>query len=359
MREKAPVRQAVHRYPILLLLVSALAAVVSVGTVLRAYAMPVEARSSEPWYSYQSSLAFDFVAHVQPGQFYSHHTVRPEQLVRTRLPVDPPTYRRILLSKFTDSVEILIPYRYEADRPAPLKAHLRVDGLMMMPGVWQKPYPLVERKALTPVGSRVEGVERFSIPVKSLLAEMEATRVNMGLSLEPLEIHILPVLEIQAEGLPKPFQLAVNPEFKVVLRASTVEVEDPREVKADQTLSETRVVPITVNLLGLDVKVGVLRQISLYSLIAFLSLAILLVWLRRRKPDSRTILQRLGSNLISVRSFELQGEAAIADVRTARELVQIQVQTERPVIRVGNTYYLLDGTICYRYHLSGEDTTTD
>lgn len=337
----------------LLVCVSALAAVLGLGAAVPAYALPVEARTSEPWYAYQSSVGFDFLAHVQEGKFYRQPVLRPDQLLRARLPVEPPAYRRMLIGRFTDGLEIRIPYRFQADRPAPLRARLRVDGAIVLPGLWQNPYPLSPEKQLSVFGTELAGVATFAIPIGSLLAEMETTRRDLGLVMEPLEIHVQPVFEVEVAGLREPVQVRQDPDFLITLRAGAVEVEDPREVRTEKSFAETRVVPVTIPLFGREVRVAVLRQIATGALGACLVLGVILVALRRLRPaDPRTTLQKLGPGLIVARAFELPADAAVAEVWTPRELVRLHVQTERPVIQVGSTYYLLDGTTCYRLSLS-------
>jgi hypothetical protein len=338
-----------------LLLFALLAAFLSLGAVLRAYAMPTEARTTETWYAYKASVGFDFIGNVQAGQFYPRSTVAPDELVRLRLPVEPPVYRRALISRYTDSVTVKIRYQYAGDRPAqPVKARLRVDGMVVVPGVRQSPHPLVASKDLTLNGAEISGEETMVIPVAKLLNDIEVGRDKLNLNLEPTEFLIHPVLEVEMGGLKEPVTVSLTPEYKLTVHTTTVEIDEPKEDRQEKALSETRVVPVTLQMFGKTLRVDQLRQISIYALGGFLVLAVLVVWLSRRRPDNRTLLQRLGPNLLVVRSFEAPGDAAIADVRSARELLQLHTQTERPVIQVGTTYYLLDGNTCYRLTLPGE-----
>lgn len=340
--------------PFVLLIIAFTAFVLSLGTVLRAYAMPVEARTTEPWYGYQSVIGYNFTASVVKGRYYNDAVVKPDQLLKNKVPVDPPLYRRVLISQLTESVNVQIPYYFRGDRPATLNAKFRIDGQMVIPGFWQSPYPFVQQKEFSVNGIEITGTETFVIPVKQLLSDMEMTRKDLGVSIEPLEIYIRPYLTVEVAGLQQPIQVENKTEYRIDVRTPTLDLDDPRESKVEKILSETKIVPITLNILGLDIRVAVLRQISLTALFLFLALGILMLLLRRKKPDSRGLLQRLGTNLLTVRAFELPGDAAIAEVRSAKELIQLQGQTERPVIRVGSTYYLLDGTTCYRYIYTGE-----
>lgn len=339
----------------LALVASALAAMLSLGSVVSTYAMPVEARTTEAWYAYKANVGFDFAAQVQPSKFYPGTSVKAANLLQGKGPVEPPQYYRVLITKVTDGLEVSVPYHYKADRPVPLKVSWRVDGLMTIPGFWQAPYPLVEEKSFTVNGAEVSGESTFVIPMKALLDDMEQNR-QMNVLTEPMELRIKPTLRVEAEGLRRPVIVDTSGEFRVTVRSSTIEVSEPRTVQSAEDLTETRVVPITVNLLGSEVPVGALRQVSLTVLLSTLLVAALVYWIRRKRPDDRELLQKLGPRLISARGFELPGDMAVVEVRSARELLQLQVQSERHVIKVNNTYFLQDGTTCYRYTVVAGDT---
>lgn len=345
-------------FPILALLVALLAVAVSLASVVSTHAMPVEARSTEPWYGYEAKLGFDYTVQVRPGKFYETPVVSPTQLIKVRGPMEPPVYRRVLLSRFTDSISVVVPYQFKADREAPLTARLRIDGMLVLPGIWQKPYPILAQKEFTVTGAEISGQESFTIPVGALLADMEDTRVKYGIYAEPMEIQMKAVFEVEAAGLKEPVASSSVGEYTVSMRQNTIEIDDAREIRSQKDFADTQIVPITVGLFGWRVKVAVIRQISLVALVVFLLAAVGIVWFRRTKPDSRALLEKLGPNLISARSFELPGDTAIVDVRTVREFLQLQAQSERPVIVAKGTYYLQDGTTCYRFHLASEESDT-
>lgn len=340
------------------LILAALISLISLAGLLRVYAMPVEARTSEAWYTYKSQVGFDFSAQVKPDKFYPSSLITADQLTRSKQPVEPPVYRRVLISKFVDFIDVRVPYRFEADRPTALKWSMKVDGTLVVPGVWEKPYPLAQVQSQTVAGREVSGVASFKVPVGQLLADLETTRQQMGLSLEPLDLMIHPVFTVEAEGLRQPVQVLNNPEFKVSMRSTTTDLDDIRTVSHDKNLVETRTVPITVSFFGSDVRVALLRQVSLGALAASLVLALVLALLRRRKPDVWAQLAKLGPSLITAGSFELPGDTAVAEVGSVKELLQLHVQTERPVIRVGDTCFLLDGTTCYRLRLDPRSSGT-
>jgi len=346
-----------RRNSILVLSVSVLIAILSLFSVVRTYAMPVEARTTEAWYSYQSSVGFGFQAHVQKGRFYPTTPVTPAQLIKVRGPNEPPTYKRVLISRFTDSIEIEVPYRFKADRPADLTVKWRVEGMEVIPGIWQLPYPLLAEKSWSVNAAEVSGTEKFVIPATVILAEMVDSRTTYQVQAEPIELHIKPVLEITASGLKEPVQVTTTGDFLVTFRSTTVEVDDARTVTGEKGFSETKIVPITVPVFGRQIQVSTIRQVSIGAFVFFILAAVVTAWARREKPDVRTLLQKLGSNLIVARSFEVPADASVVEIRTANELLHLQVQAERPVIRVGSTYFLQDGSTCYRLSVSEAETT--
>jgi len=338
------------------LILAALVSLSSLAGVLRVYAMPVEAKTTEAWYGYRSQVGFDFDANVKPDKFYPSSSISADQLTRIKQPVEPPVFRRVLISKLVDSIEVRVPYRFEADRPASLTWSMRVDGTLVVPGVWEKPYPLAENQSQSISGREITGTATFEVPVGQLLADLETTRQKMGISLEPLELIVRPVFSVEAEGIRQPLQILNSPEFTVSMRPTTTDLDDIRTVSVQKSLVETRTIPITVSLFGSDVRVALLRQVSLIALIVSLALGLILALLRRRKPDARSQLSRLGPSLITAASFELPGDTAIAEVGSVKELLQLHAQTERPVIRVGDTCFLLDGTTCYRLLLDPQSS---
>ncbi|MDB4894058.1 MAG: hypothetical protein JWN15_320 [Firmicutes bacterium] len=346
--------QPTRRAMLLMLIVSVLAALLSLVSALGTYAQPVEARTTEAWYSYQSSVGFDWAADVQKGKFYPDTTMRPDQLISVKGPVEPPLFHRVLISKFTDALEVRIPYSFKADRPAPMNVKWRVDGTLRLPGIWEQQYPLMSPKEYTVSGAEASGTETLKIPIADLLADIEQTR-SLGILSEPMELQIKPVLEVTVDGLKQPVAVMNSPEFAVVVRASTTEVDDARQSKVDKNYAEVKVVPISMKLVGLDVAVATVRQVSVVALLICLLVAAGILWFGRKKPDERSIRQRLGANLIVARGMELPADAAVVDVRTPKELIQLQHQADRPVIRVGSSYYLQDGSVCYRLSMPGEE----
>jgi hypothetical protein len=345
------------RFGALPLIISGLVLVLSLGSVLAAQAMPVEARITEAWYTYHSKVGFNFAAKVKTGSYYDTPVMQPQALIQVQEPVQPPVFHRVLISQLTDELDVTVPYEYKADRPASLHVSWRIDGMLVLPGYWQKPYPLLAQKDFTIEGTEAAGVESFRLSVAPFLRDIEQNR-TVGIMSEPLELHIRPVLQIQADGLKQPVAVTNAPEYTIVFRQATVTVDEPREATLADNLSETRMVPITLSLLGLDLPVGMVRQVSLIALVSVLAIASILLWTRRQRPDYHQLLQRLGSNVIAATTFELRGEISMVQIREAREFLQLQVQADRPVIRVGDDYYLQDGTICYHLKV-GQRHTSD
>lgn len=335
----------------LLLAVFALAILISLGSAVHAYALPAQARYNEPWYAYESSVGFDFTAKVYPNKFYPGTELLPAQLLSIRGPVEPPVYKRVLLSRFVEQLNITMPYRFKGDRSAPLKAQLRVDGLMTLPGLWQRPLPVAEPKTLELEGDEISGTVTFTVLVPDLLAEMEENRLQYNLLVEPLEIQLEPVFEVEVQGLKQPVRVENRGEFHIALRNNSLEIDDPRLVRGEDAYSELRMTPtqVTLPLLGVPVTVTRMRQVSTIALLISLMVTAVFAWRHRRRTGDGDLLQRLGSNLIEAAAFELPGGTALVEIKTPKELVQLQLQVQRPVIRVGSRYHLQDGPVCYRY----------
>lgn len=332
----------------------ALCALALAGLV-RAYALPVEARTHDTWYAYTQELQFGFTARVRTGSVYTAEVVRPEQLVQTRLPVEPPQFRRVLVGKLTDQVELSLPYTFRGDRPAALKATYRLEGKLVAP-LWQRPYALRPPETVSVTGTEVTlGREPVVIPVTDLIAEMERITREIGVNQELVELQVRPVVEVEASGLRDPVRTGLAPEFRLILRGGlALDVDEPRAVRDEKTLQTTSVVPVTLRLLGQEVRVATLRRVTLTAA-AILAAAAGLYggarWLRRRRRAGSD-LDRLRPAVIGASAFELGPGIALIDVGSARELLQLHLQSERPVIQVGHVYYLVDGSTCYRLDLT-------
>lgn len=327
----------------------------SLGGLVRAYALPVEATTRESWYSYQHELGFDYVARVRQGVIYGQWSQAPDQLVRTRLPVEPAAFRRVLVARLTDAVDIRLPYRFTADHPGEMTARFRVDGYMVAPNLWRRPYPLVAEQEYRASGSEWRLDHSIRIPVQQLLADFQNVQAETGLGQDIIELHLRPVVEVDVAGQRHPVQARLAPEFMLVFRGGNIalEIDEPQVISDAQSFSETRVVPLTVRIMGRDVPVATVRSVAMGGLgascLALLAVAALR-WLRR-KPGAEADLRRLGAAVIRARSFEIPPGAAVVEVSAVRQLLELHVQTERPVVRVGNTCYLLDGAACYRLTL--------
>jgi hypothetical protein len=336
-----------------------LATTASLMAVLRVYALPTEARSTQAWYTYQSTVGFDYTAKVQPSSYYQEAEIPPNQLIRRRLPVEPAAYRRVLLSRYADSIQVKVPYQFQGDRPATLLAKVRVDGQLVLPGVYQKPMPWSAEKSFTVSGEVITGTETFTIPLRPIFQTLEDTRKTLEIAIEPIELKIQPTFEVQVLGLAEPLTVITKGEHQVDVRSATVEVDDPKETRQAKTLSQTVVTPTTLDPFGLPFSVSTLRMISVGALLLFLLIALLLTITRRRHADERGLLERLKANLVVARGFEVPPGVAIAEIPSARELLQVHAQTDRPVIQVNQMYYLLDGATCYRLDLDRQSKSSD
>lgn len=329
----------------------------SLGLVVRVSAMPVEARTNEVWYAYREELHYDFTAVVQQGGIYQSTVVTSSELLRNRLPVEPPVYRRVLLTKLTDRVTLSFPYQFQADRPGPIHATYWVEGVMTVPNLWQRPYPLIPAQVVTVEGASLKLDQlQVTIPVSQLVSEMKDLAEALKIGHDQLELRIRPVVQVEVDGQREPIHAGLAPEILLAFRGGLVALEvDEAQLFADEkSLSVTKIVPVTMTFFGYEVKLAALRQVALTSLAVFsllLGIIMFVKWLRRKGRVGED-LKQLGTAMIVAKGFELPSDVAVVDVRATQQLIALHLQTERPVIRVGDMLYLLDGGTCYRLSLA-------
>ncbi|HYG60184.1 MAG TPA: hypothetical protein VD902_19120, partial [Symbiobacteriaceae bacterium] len=273
-----------------------------------------------------------------------------------RIPVDPPAYRRVLVPRLVQELTLLLPYTFKADRPGEIRAAYRVDGVLAAPGYWQKPMQLVAPVEVTVHGDALNlwnlSVE---VPVRQIVADMDKLQHDLKLDYDQLELRVKPIIEVTVDGQKQPVSASLQPEFMVFFRDREIamEVDEPRKVADQQSFTVTTVVPMTVQVLGRPVKVSTLRLVSTAALAGFallVALVGLLRWLRRRTMAGDD-LRQLGGALIVADHMEYPPEVVIVDVQTVHQLITLHMQTHRPVVRVGDYCYLIDGNVCYRLGL--------
>jgi len=325
----------------------------SLGGIVRVSALPAEARTQETWFAYTQELNFDFTARVTQGDIYAGETVSAEELLKTRAAVEPPVYRRVLLSQLTDSITVRLPYRFTADRPATINASYRVDGLLVAANLWQRPYPLQEPKSISITGTELVLNDLvFTIPIREILQELDTKAQRLGLGHDQVDLRIRPVIKIDVEGQPEPVSAILTPEYVIGIRGIKVaiEIDEPKTVDDSKTFTATRVTPLTVRIFGQAISLSLVRTGSIVALtlLALVLGGVLIVkWVKGRMAQSAD-LTRLGSSLIVARSFDVPDGAALVDVQSVAQLVSIHLRTDRPVVQVGDTCYLVDGSTCYR-----------
>lgn len=353
-RTLAPIRKR-NRRPLGLFLI-AFGLLLSVGGIVRVSALPAEARIQQTWFAYRQELAYDFTSRVTKGTIYSSETVGAEELLRTKAPVDPPIYRRVLVSQLTDSITIKLPYRFTADRPATINANYRVDGVLMVSNLWQRPYPLIPPQTVSASGTELAISDmNVTIPIRNLIQELEGISEQLKLGQDQVELKIRPVIQVTVDGQKQPVSTTLTPEFAISIRGLklAIEVDEPKLVDENKSFTEMMITPLTVNVFGRAVPFNTVRNTSII-LLTILALVLggtlLAKWLRGRAAIVAD-LSRLGSALVVGDSFQISEDVVLVDVQSVSQLINIHLRTDRPVIRVENTCYLVDGSTCYRLRL--------
>lgn len=353
-RRKGRGRNGLPLFPL-----AVLALFLALGGIVRAAALPVEARTQETWYAYTQEMAYDFTARVTSGLIYPSDQVRGEDLIRQRLPVEPPAYRRVLVPRLVQGLTLSFPYTFKADRSGEITATYRVDAVLSAPGYWQKNLQLLAPSAVTANGDQLDlqGLT-VEVPLRQIIADMEKLQADQKLNYDQLELRVRPVVQISVAGQKEPLKAQLQPEFVLFLRdrEAALEVEEPRVVREEKSFTVTTVTPMTVQVLGRTVKVSTLRMTSTVALGGFALTIVLLGlirWLRRRSMSTDD-LRQLGGTLITASHMEYPPDAVIVDVQSVHQLITLHMQTHRPVVRVGDECFLIDGTVCYRLRLGAQ-----
>lgn len=319
----------------------------------RAWLMPAEVRRERAVYAYDQALGYDFRARVQVGQVYHQPWQGAADLVRIRLPQDPPAYRHVLVGRYVEAVELKILYRFTADRARDQAARLKVDSMLVVPRLWQESFPLSMEKKLTPRGRAWSGEVTLKVPVADIARRLRAVREEAGINPDQAELRVRSVFEVQAPGKAPgepPVTARLAPEYVLVFRnGGVLELDAPRTFQERRAVKTATVQPRQVRVLGAAVPVPAWRFLWLAAEVASL-LALGASLTRRREREVRTqhMLARLGPGLVAATSFTPPPGLALADLASLEELVHLHWQTERPIIQVGGHYYLADEHVCYR-----------
>ncbi|MFZ5815440.1 MAG: hypothetical protein ACOY93_09100 [Bacillota bacterium] len=325
----------------------------SLGAVVRVSAMPAEARTQEVWYSYQQELHYDFTARVKPGTIYASDLIASGDLVQTRAPVEPPVYRRALVGPLTESVRIRLPYRFVADREAWLQGSYAVGGEIRVPNLWRKEYRFLEprRFIIRTAELRLDELV-VEVPVRQIIDEVRQTSEELRLPIDQIEVRLFPVVLIEVGGQREAVTARLTPELMLLIRngGAAVEVDEPRTITDAQRFQTEERVALTVSLWRWSWPVAQFRRAA-YAALGLVTVALaVLGWRRwaggRGRPADE--LRRLGAGLVRAAEFRLPEGVALVEVTRLEQLVQLHLQTERPVVQVGRCFYLLDGSTCYR-----------
>lgn len=326
----------------------------SLTLVVQANALPVDAHITETWYSYKQDLTYDFQANLQIGSIYPKSPVLARELLQLRMPTEPPTFRRVTVAKLTDSLILSLPYKFTADQEADIRVTYWVDGSVTVPNLWMRPYPFLERQVVEQRGSElILDQLQVEIPIKQLMAELATLTEQTKINQEQAEITVRPAFEVLVNGLREPISAALAPEITLNIRGSNygIEIDEPRRFHDEKSFEVKVFVPATVEILGRSVSVNLLRQIGTTLAVLFATgtaAGLTIQWLRKRAQVTYDV-KRLGAQLITASNFEVSYMMAIVDLQSIKELLHLQVQMERPIVQVGQTYYLADESTCYRF----------
>jgi|GEM_PF-2945356 len=335
---------------------SALLFFASLGAVIHVSAVPAEEQTQETWYGYRQEMRYDFTARVRPGPVYERDLVSSAELAQVKLPVDPPVYRRVLVGPMAESVRVTLPYSFTADRPGQLRVTYAVDGQISVPNLWRRPFPL-----LPPQSRRIEGAEVrlndlvLEIPIGTILDQVKRFSEAEKVPFDQLEILLRPTVTVEVEGQREPIVATLAPEFLLQVRNGgvAVEIDEPRTVQDAKEYQVNERVPLAVRVWGREVPVARIQQ-GAYFLLGLFTLVLVGVLanrylLGRTERSPAEALRRLGGGLIRATEFDLPEGVAMIDVTRLEYLMHLHLQTERPVVQVGKTFYLLDGGSCYIY----------
>lgn len=327
---------------------------ISLPWAVRVQAMPADAHITETWYSYKQDLTYNFQAEVGTGTIYKSSPVQARDLLQVRLPTDPPTYSRVLVAKLTDRITLTLPYHFVAEQDADVQVTYSIDGTLTVPNLWQRPYPFVPKTVVNLHGKEVQlyGL-KVEIPIKDLMAELEKVTQETKINQEQAEIRVRPVFQVTVGGLREPVAASLAPEILISLRGANyaIEVDEPRTFHDEKSFSEHKILPATISLFGYPVQVNLLREVGTTLAVIFgaVTAAVLAIAWARQRVRAGYDIKKLGPYLVSAAHFEISATAAIVELQSLKELLQLQVQMERPVVQVGRTYYLADLSTCYCY----------
>lgn len=315
-----------------------------------------------PVLRYEVAVGFDFEARVRTGEVYRRSRLGPDDLVRFRLPQEPPAHRHALVARYAEAIDLRVSYRYAADSPQRLSGRLRVRSRLVVPRLWQEDDALrIERAPLSGTTS-LAGEETLSLPVGEIMKHLQAVRDEAGINPDQAELRILTEFEVDAPGAP-PLHAALAPEYVVVFRGGVLEIDEPRELKEEKVLSR-HTSPEGIVLLGTPVTARTWRTFWASAGVSGLLIA---AWANKRTRTLPKVggrgkrlqrrLEKLGPGLVLAAAFEPREEHAVAELSSIEQLIRLHVLTDCPVIRVGNVCYLADGGVCYRLVLRGAETT--
>lgn len=326
-----------------------LAALTGAGAVW-AWLLPATRPVADRKVTYRQELAYQYTVRVQPSSIYPDARIGPEQLAPCPAARSGEVPCRRLATHVAEAVDIAAQYHVGVTPRARFTGTVRWAATLAAPGYWERPLPVWAAQHVSGEGHEATVSEQLSVRMADIYSILDTVRAESLLPVEQVELRIQPLvdLEIAAAGR----TVAVRPPGDLVVRLvgrRTAEFPDRLTLTDSKTLQDVRQIPNTVTFGEWAVAVPFLRH--LFALAAGGSgLVAAAVALGRRQRRTRPAeLARLP--VLQVAAASIPPGNPVVVVTSARELRRVQALTDKPVLYdpAEQAYYLLDGTVCYRF----------
>jgi hypothetical protein len=330
-------------------------AVVLLGLWLWAGFQPAVVRRQSVTLKYHEEIGLTYSAAVTPGAIYAKAALGPDDLPRWQTQSDPPIFRRALVTRPLERLTVEFPYTLTFDRPVTITGTTQAAAFLVGQHLWQRPLTLVAPQEVRGQGTSVSGSLKIDLDVRALADQIVRGYEEAGLVPSAGELWIDPVLDWQATGAgDTPITGSLTGTRLVVyLLGDHLEIEEKQPATKDQSLTTAQQ---QVNTLGFGAQRVPLATVRRYAgpaaaLLAMIGL--LCLWLAHRFATAAVspaegVLGRLALT-IDAAELKLDPSWAVIQLTEPKDLLRLHTATGRPIVRVGTTYHLLDGTTCYSY----------